>query len=107
MTGGPELEALAGRLRARAAEGRYPQAQEALAAYCTALGRAAAALAPGDPARRRLRIEGLGLLEETRRRVLAARAHSAARLVRLAGMPGGPRSYGDRPPARSRSCWVA
>jgi hypothetical protein len=78
-----ELEALAGRLRTQVAEGRYPVAQGALQEYCRALRKTVAGLPPGDPGLRCLEDEWQRLLDETRRRVLAGRAHACARLVRL------------------------
>jgi hypothetical protein len=44
-----ELEALAGRLRAQVAQGRYPEAQGALHEYCQALRKTVATLPRGDP----------------------------------------------------------
>jgi hypothetical protein len=82
-SGQAELEALAGLLRARVAEGRYREAQHAFQEYCRALRKAVASLPPGDPGLGRLKGEWQRLLEETRRRVLAGRAHAAARLARL------------------------
>ena len=67
-----ELEALAGRLRARVAEGRYREAQGALQEYCRALRKTVAGLPSGDPGLGRLEDEWQRLLEETRRRMLAA-----------------------------------
>ena len=78
-----ELDAVAGRLRARVAEGRYGEAQGALQEYCRALRKTAGGLPSGDPGLGRLEDEWRRLLEETRRRVLAQRAHAAARLARL------------------------
>ena len=77
-----ELEALAGRLRSRVAEGRYREAQDALQEYCRALRITAAGLPSGDPGLRRLEDEWQRLQDETRRRVLAGRAHAGARLAR-------------------------
>jgi hypothetical protein len=78
-----ELEALAGRLRTQVAEGRYREAQHALQEYCRALRKTVAGLQSGDPGVRRLEDEWQRLLEETRRRMLAGRAHAGARLARL------------------------
>jgi hypothetical protein len=83
-----ELEALAGRLRARVAERRYPEARSALQDYCQALRKTAAGLPPGDPRLCRLEEDWRRLLEETRRRVLAGRTHARARLARLPRVPG-------------------
>jgi len=83
-----ELEALAGRLRARVAEGRYAEARIALQEYCRSLRKTAAGLPPGDPSLRRLEDDWRRLLEETRRRVLAGRTHAGARLARLPRVPG-------------------
>jgi hypothetical protein len=100
-----ELEALAGRLRARVADGRYREAQDALAEYCGALGKSAAGLAPRAPDRRRLQEQWLSLLEETRRRVLAGRAHAGARLALLALTPKRPRFEDDGQLPRSTREW--
>ena len=98
MTAGPAArEALAGRLRARVGEGRYLEAQAALAEYCGALRTAAEGLPPGDPLLHALEQEWQRLLEETRREVLAGRAHAAARLARL---PRLCEPYGGPPPPR-------
>jgi hypothetical protein len=108
MKAGEEpLEALAGRLRARVAEGRYREAQGALREYCGALRKAVAALPRGDPGVRRLEAEWGQLLGHTRRRVLAGRAHAGVRLGRLAEMRRSPRFYGaGLPPRRTRE-WLA
>jgi hypothetical protein len=82
-SGEAELDVLAGRLRARVGEGRYGEARCALAEYCQALRKTVAGLPRGDPGLRRLENDWRRLLEETRRRVLAKRAHAAARLARL------------------------
>jgi len=87
-TGAVELEALAGRLRARVAERRYAAARIALQEYCQTLRKMVAALPPGDPSLRRLEDEWRCLLEETRRRVLTGRMHAGARLARLPRIPG-------------------
>jgi hypothetical protein len=91
------LEDLADRLRARVTAGHYEEAQAALAEYCRALRAAAAGLPRGDPRLCSLEQACSGLLEQTRRRVLAGRAQAAARLVRL---PKVSPSYGERPPLR-------
>jgi hypothetical protein len=82
-----ELAALAQRLRARVAEGRYAEARGALQEYSEALRKAVAGLAPDDPGRSRLKDDWEGLREETRRRLLARRAHAEARLARLPKLP--------------------
>lgn len=102
-----EREVLAGCLRDRVAQGRYREAERALADYCAALMQAAAGLAPGDPGLGVLEAEWRGLAEETRRRVLAGRAHAASRLAKLAQTPGRTRSYGEGPPAGSNREWRA
>lgn len=99
--GETELEALAARLRARVAEGRYGEARGALREYCGALRKAVAGLAPGDPGRGRLKSDWERLAEETRRRLLARRAHAAARLARL---PKLPLPYRDGPPRHTWQC---
>ena len=99
----PELSRLAGRLRARIAERRYPEARTAVEEYCTALRKTVAALPPHDPALGPLQQEWLQLLTETRRRVLAFQAQARARLVRTLQSP--PR-YADTPPRRTRE-WSA
>ena len=99
-----ELDGLADRLRARVAEGRYPEAQDALAEYCRALRKTAVGLPPGDPGLRRLEDDWLRLWEETRRRALAGRAHDG---MRLAHLPKLPPIYGDYPqPRRTRQCFA-
>jgi hypothetical protein len=105
--GEAELEILAGRLQARVAEGRYPEAQSALREYCQTLRKTVAGLPRGDPGLRRLEDAWRRLAEETRRRVLAGRAHAGARLARLAQMPQHPRSYGDVPLSRCTWEWLA
>jgi hypothetical protein len=82
-SGEAELDVLAGRLRARVAERRYGEAQLALQEYCRILRKTAAGLPPGDPRLGRLEDQWRRLRQETRRRVLAGRAHAAARLARL------------------------
>jgi hypothetical protein len=105
--GEAELEILAGRLRARVAEGRYPEAQGALREYCLALRKTVAGLPRGDPGRCRLEDDWRRLAEEARRRVLAGRAHAGARLARLAQAPSGSRFYGDGLPPRRTWEWLA
>jgi|HubBroStandDraft_4_1064222.scaffolds.fasta_scaffold03125_3 hypothetical protein len=102
-----ELEALAGRLRVRVAQGRYPEAQGALHEYCQALRKTVATLPRGDPGLGRLEDAWRRLAEETRRQVLAGRAHAGARLARLAQMLPHPRSYGDVPLPRRTWEWLA
>jgi hypothetical protein len=102
--GAAALESLAGRVRARVAERRYREAQDAMAEYCRALRREVAGRAPGDPARQRLKHEWQGLLEEIRRRLLADRAHAGLRLARL---PKPPRPYGDGPQPRRTWLYLA
>jgi hypothetical protein len=102
-----ELEALADRLRARVAERRYREAQAALHEYCQALRKMVAVLPRGDPGLRRLEDEWRRLAEQTRRGVLAGRAHAAARLARLAQTLPGSRLYeGGREARRTRE-WLA
>jgi hypothetical protein len=98
----PELSTLAGRLRTLAAEGRYAEAQGCFEAYCHALARAIAGLPPGDPSLRRLEDEWQRLLDETRRRVLAGRAHAGARLARLPKLP--PLYSEPSPPRHTWEC---
>jgi hypothetical protein len=100
------LEALAERLRDRVAEGRYRAAQSALAEYCGALRKKAGSFAPGDPGLIRLQNEWMRLAEDTRRRVLAGRAHAGARLARLSQTPQRIRSYDQDPPARRTCEWL-
>jgi hypothetical protein len=102
-----ELEALAARLRACVAQGRYQQAQSALEEYGRALRNTAACLRPGDPRRPRLERESLRLIGETRLRVLAGRAHAGARLARLAQAPKLSRPYGEVPAPRRTTEWLA
>jgi hypothetical protein len=82
-SGETELDVLAGRLRARVAEGRYGEAQLPLQEYCRVLRKTAGGLPSGDPGLGRLEDDWRRLLEETRRRVLAGRAHAFVRLARL------------------------
>lgn len=82
-SGFAELEAVAGRIRTRVAEGRYPEAQSELQEYCQTLRKAVASLSPGDPRVHRLEQAWQQLLGETRRRALAGRAQAAERLARL------------------------
>jgi hypothetical protein len=96
-----ELQDLAARLRARVGEGRYGEAHRALEEYCQALRKIVAALPGGDPRRGRLQDDWLRLAEETRRRVLAGRAHAAAGLARL---PKRPLGYGCG--SRPRHTWA-
>ena len=105
--GAADLEILAGRLRARVAEGRYPEARGVLREYCLALRKTVAGLPRGDPGRCRLEDDWRRLAEETRRRVLAGRAHAGARLARLAQAPSGSRFYGDGLPPRRTWEWLA
>ncbi|MGA2735979.1 MAG: hypothetical protein ABSG65_00855 [Bryobacteraceae bacterium] len=92
-----ELEALAGDLLARVAEGRYRDVQAALREYCRALRKTVAALPRGDPSLARLETGWRQLAEQTRRGLLAGHAHAAARLARIATRP---RIYGDGSPPR-------
>lgn len=96
-SGETELEILASRLRARVAEGRYPEAQQALGEYCREIRATLGGLPPGDPGLRLLQHEWQRLYDETRRRVLAKRAHACERLAQL---PKFPRLYGDDPQPR-------
>ena len=79
----PELSALADRLRALVAEERYAEAQCVFTGYCLELRKKLAGMPQGDPQLRPLEGEWQGVLDETRRRVLAGRAHAGARLARL------------------------
>jgi hypothetical protein len=101
-----ELEALAGRLRASVAAGRYREAQETLQEYCRALRKAVAGLPPGDARLHSLEDEWRLLLDQTRRRVLAGRAHAAARLRRLAPSPARPRFGFDGLQPRHTREWL-
>jgi hypothetical protein len=102
-----ELEILAGRVRARVAEGRYPEAQGALREYCQALRKTVAGVPRGDPGLRRLENEWRRLAEETRRRVLAGRAHAGARLAKLAALSKGSLFYGAGRERRHTMEWLA
>ena len=95
-----ELESLAGRLRVRVAEGRYAEAQGVLREYCQALRKTVAGLPRGDPGRGRLGDEWRRLAEQTRRGLLAGRAHACARLARVAQVPKRLQTYGEDPPPR-------
>ena len=77
------LAELAALLSRRIAEGRFEPARDALADYCRKLHDTAACLPPGDLRQQRLYSEFRDLFEETRRQVLAGRAHLALRLARL------------------------
>ncbi len=106
MTAGQtELEDLAARLRARVSERRYREAQEALDEYCRVLRQTAAAQPPGDL--RRLQDEWRRLAEETRRRVVAGRAHAGERLTKLARLSQGSRFYGPGRDTRRTWEWLA
>jgi hypothetical protein len=107
MAGDAELEALADRLRARVGERRYREAQDALAEYCRALRKTAAGLPRGDLRLRHLEVEWRGLAEETRRRVLAGRAHAAARLARVAQASQRSQLYGASREPRHTWAWLA
>jgi len=77
------LDALAARLKARAAEGQFAEAQRALEAYSRAVVILRGSLARGDPGIRKLERQAMELLEETRRQVVQGRAHAAVRRARL------------------------
>ena len=81
----PELEraGTADRLDILVAQKRYAEAQECFDLYCRDFKDTLRHLAPGDPRIRHLEDEWRRLMEQTRRRVLAGRAHAAARLARL------------------------
>ena len=78
-----ELSEYATRLRRLVAEQRYEEARQALAEYGRALEQALGNLPPGDPRAFELAGEWRDLFEAAHRRVLAGRAHAAARLARL------------------------
>jgi transposase len=103
-SGAGELDELATRLRTRVAEGRYREAQDALREYCRALRAAAAGLPRGSPELARLEDRWRRLERETRRRVLAGRAQTGARLARLSTLTKG---YGEIVKPRSRLEWLA
>ncbi|HUD99931.1 MAG TPA: hypothetical protein VMR62_10180 [Bryobacteraceae bacterium] len=106
MTAGQaKLEDLAARLRAQVSERRYREAQEALDEYCRVLRQTAAALPRGNL--RRLQDEWRRLAEETRRQVLAGRAHAGARLAKLAQLSQGSRFYGAARDTRRTREWLA
>ena len=106
MTAGEaELESLAARLRAHVSGRRYREAQDALDAYCRMLGQTAAGLPRGD--RRRLQDAWRRLAEETRRRVLAGRAHAGARLAKLTQLSQGSMLYGASRETRRTQEWLA
>jgi hypothetical protein len=73
-------------LRRLVAAGRYREAQAEFEAYASGVAESLAGLSPGDPRAARLQDEYRRLLLDTRRRVLAGRAHAAGRLARLAGV---------------------
>jgi hypothetical protein len=83
-TGEAALAGTAERLRALVAEGRYGEAQDCFNEYCGDFKEILRGLPPGDPRLRQMESEWRRLLEQTRRRVVAGRAHAAARLARLA-----------------------
>ena len=91
-----DLKALAGRLRAAVAEQRYAEAEKILEDYGRALERVVRALPPGSPEVTALAAEWRELTESVRRRVLAGRAQTAARLERLLRS----RVYGKAPARR-------
>jgi|ERR1700690_1444052 hypothetical protein len=78
-----ELAGTADRLGALVAQGRYGEAQACFDEYCRDLKETVRCLPPGDPRLRQMQGEWHRLLDRTRRRVLAGRAHAAARLARL------------------------
>ena len=78
-----ELECAANLVRARVAERRFSEARAALQEYCRLLRNTAAGLPPGDPRLERLQDDWRKLWDETSHRVLAGRAHAAARLAHL------------------------
>ena len=83
-----ELTEYATRLRRLVGEQRYEEARQALADYGSALERALGNLPPGDPRAFELARDWRELFEAAHRRVLAGRAHAAARLARLPHLRG-------------------
>jgi len=78
-----ELAGTVDRLEALVARGCYGEAQACFDAYCRDFKETLRRLPPGDPRLRQMEGEWRRLLDRTRRRVLAGRAHAAARLARL------------------------
>ena len=78
-----ELTEYATRLRRLVGEQRYDEARQALADYGRALEQTLGRAPPGDPHVLQMAGEWRQLMENARRRVLAGRAHLAARLARL------------------------
>jgi hypothetical protein len=92
-----ELAGTADRLEALVARGCYGEAQACFDGYCRDLKETLRRLPPGDPRLRQMEGEWRRLLDRMRRRVLAGRAHAAARLARL---PRRGRLYSAVPPRR-------
>ena len=82
-----ERAASARRMRNLVTEGEYAGAQQLLESYCRAFAEELKGRTPGDPAIRQLEREWRELVDDTRRRVLAGRAHTAVRLARLLTAP--------------------
>jgi hypothetical protein len=78
-----ELAGTAEHLEALVARGLYGEAQACFDAYCRDLKETLRRLPHGDPRLRQMEVEWRRLLNRMRRRVLAGRAHAAARLARL------------------------
>jgi hypothetical protein len=78
-----DVQELAAALQRLAAEGRFEETRRCLEAYGQAVEKALLELPKGDARIRQLEGEWRQTIEVTRRRVLAGRAHAAARLARL------------------------
>jgi hypothetical protein len=96
-TAASQLDARARELRGMVGAGRYGEAQAVFEEYCRGLAELLSGLPPGDARAAQLRSGWQELLVETRRRVLAGRAHAAVRRGRL---PVSAPSYAEPPEAR-------
>ena len=74
------LSTHAGQFERLVAEGRYDEAQRVFEAYCRILDEVLRGVPAGDPRIRQMEEEWNRLVDDTRRRVLAGRAHAALRL---------------------------
>jgi hypothetical protein len=83
-------------MRRLVAQGRYAEAQHVFEDYCEALKHVLAGLPQGDPRVGGMEAEWRNLLDETRRQVLAGRAHAAVRLARISQSRN---PYSQRPAA--------
>jgi len=78
-----QLSDRARQLEILVAQRRYAEALPVFESYCQTLAEVVTSLPPRDPRIRQSEEHWRNLLNQTRRRVLAGRAHAAARLARL------------------------